>query len=760
MNQNRTVRSVAALLAAVLCVTSLSGCGKGSAKKGGLDVSLDHSFSSEPLQLPEITNLSGVQPVGENLLLFQENDQNEPEIYLYKPSDGSVKKTDVSYYEQSADGTNSYVSMAIPTSDGGIGFLVSSYQEVENGDDYEYKDLGSRLELYDSEMNHVSTKQVSEGDDDPKNSGDLKPGPNGGYYSMQWDDTGNSVLKVLDADFKEVGTVSGSFQYIESIVMLADGSSLVSYSDQDYNTCYGKIDPNTNQLTKIELEGMPRWSNSLFASFDPAYDAYITDSDSLYGINLGKGTCEEVINWVNSDFLGNYVGTVTQLKDGNFLVAEYSGKEGGMNAWVLKPRDPNELKDTKLISMATLNLNEQLGRAVNEFNRSQNGYRIAIANYDKYNTEEDYEAGLKQLQNDMTSGIVADLIVVDGLPYESFCNKGLFADLTDKAAGLSSDAYFTNFFDSLKYGDKLYRIGFSYTVRTLMAKTEKVSKAGMTISEYSDLITNLPEGMAPIENMNRSYAVYMLLTSNINSFVNVETGECRFNTPEFVKLLELCYACPEETEEPEAAAESDAYWAEQAYSYINDKVLFYPCWISDIRSFYREQYQYFDKAPVTVCGYPTMKEGSNGSMFTPSYTLAISANSQYQDKCWEFMNSMLSDSYQENLDWSLPVKKSAFDKKAAEAMKPQTYFEDGKEVPYDDTFFRGEEEITVPNMPQSYVDELKELISGINESNYYDNTLYNIMDEETQKYFAGDQSSQQTAEMIQSRASLYLSEQH
>ena len=63
-------------------------------------------------------------------------------------------------------------------------------------------------------------------------------------------------------------------------------------------------------------------------------------------------------------------------------------------------------------------------------------------------------------------------------------------------------------------------------------------------------------------------------------------------------------------------------------------------------------------------------------------------------------------------------------------------------------------------MPQSYVDDLKALISGINETTYYDTTLSTIIEEETQKYFAGDQSSQQTADMIQSRASLYLSEQH
>ncbi|MBR3630866.1 MAG: hypothetical protein IKN55_10430, partial [Oscillospiraceae bacterium] len=665
MNQKRNAKSIAILLAAVLCVTSLAGCGRGGGKRGGLDVSLDHSFSAEQMTFPGVDTLDGVMKLGDNLLLVQESDEGVPMCYLYKSADASVKEVDIAYMEQTKDGKTSHVQSALPTKDGGLAFLVSSYQEITVGDDYDYKDLGSKLEIYDNEMNHIDTKLVSEGEDDAKNFGDLKPGPNGGYYTLRWDDAGNSQLVVLDADLKETGVVSGDIQYIDSLVSLPDESAFVSYVNLENNNVYGKIDPKTYQLTKVELQGAPRWSDKMIASTDPAYDAYLGDSNSLYGINVENGTCEEVINWVNSDFMGNRVNDVFQLNDGSFLITEEDDQTGDSSVWKLKPRDPAELKNIKLISMATMGLNDSLGRAVNEFNRSQSEYRIAIANYDKYITEEDYDAGLKQLQNDMTSGIVADLICVDGLPYESFCSKGLFADLSDKAAGLSPDEYYTNFFDSLRYGSKLYRMGFSFSVNTLMAKKDKVSKAGMSTSEFSDLLSGLPEDMKPVEDMTRSYAMYMFVNSNINSFVNVETGECRFNSPEFVKLLELCYECPEESGEA-IGMDTDEYGAEQAYSYINDKVLLYPCWVNDIRSFYRDQYQQFDKNPVILCGYPTMKEGSNGSRFNPYFTLAVSANSPYKDKCWEFMSSMLTDSYQDSLNWTLPVKKSSFDKKAAE----------------------------------------------------------------------------------------------
>ena len=764
MHTRMTTKAVAAALTAVLAVTALTGCGIGqSKKKGGLDVSLDHSFSSVPLDVKIEGDSDAVALIGDELLFASYDDKFDSHYILMNVNDSSTRELDLGKIGRGEDGVNSYVSYTIEKADGGIVFLIGSYREnSESEDDYSYEDLGMRAEIYDSSLNHVGTKQITNGGEESEMSyGEILAGPNDSYYAMKWDDSGNPTMAVLDAEFKEVGAVVGDYTYVEKVIPMSDGTSLISYQDKEYNNCFGKIAPTTHEITKIELEDVPNWFYGVSASNDPAYDAYMRTSDGLVGVSLAKGKCEEVINWVNSDFMSSTVNEVFQSKDGTFMVSEYGMNGDKSTVWKLSPRDPEELKNTKLISMATLNLNENLERSVNNFNRSQSEYRIAIANYSKYATEEDYEAGLTQLQNDMISGIVADLIVVDELPYESFCNKGLFADLSDRAASLSSDEYFTNFFDAMKYGDKLYRMGFSYNVRTMMAKKDKVGKQGLTIAEFTDIISNLPKDTKALEEMNKSYATYMLLYNNTDAFIDHEHATCSFNSPEFVKLLEICNECPEDSDEPMSEEENEKYWSEKTFQYINDKVIFYPIWFSNIRELYNEQFQYFDNAPVVYCGYPTMKEGSNGSRFEPDFTLAISANSQYQDKCWEFLNSMLADSYQDNLSWSLPVKKSSYDKMAAEAMEPETYFdyELNKEVLYENTIYRGDQEVKVPDMTKAFTDELKNLISGINETTYYDEKITNIIDEETQKYYAGDQTAQQAADMIQSSASLYLSEQ-
>ena len=66
----------------------------------------------------------------------------------------------------------------------------------------------------------------------------------------------------------------------------------------------------------------------------------------------------------------------------------------------------------------------------------------------------------------------------------------------------------------------------------------------------------------------------------------------------------------------------------------------------------------------------------------------------------------------------------------------------------------------MPLPTQEDIDKIKSYIENVKETNYYDEQIYNIIDEEAQKFFAGDQTAQAAADMIQSRASLYLSEQN
>ena len=761
MKRKTLQKSFAAAMTAALLLNVCTGCSLGGSKGATLEVSLEHSYSSEPLQIEGIERLSSIYAVGDKMIVAgYNNDYSEDSYAVYNVTDNSTQPFSFAYSESLPEDTEASPIAVIATDDGGMKVLYSSYSFAND----EYKDLGMILETYDSNFQVVDTKKI-DSVDGSEGFNNIVPDPDGGYFATMYDESGNPSLGVLDENFKKVKNVNVNSTYISGVVTAKDGTCYVAYQDMEYNNVVGKIDAEAGSVSTLTIEGMPSWYNECIPSTDEKYDFYITQSNSLYGVNAANGTCEEVINWINSDFTGDFVTNITQLLDGRFCIVSNSMDYTDSSMWLLSPRSEEELKDLELISMAVLYPDGNLINAVSNFNRTNDKYRIVVYDYSKFNTDEDYEAGLNKFESDMTSGIVADMISLNGLPYESLCNKGIFTDLDEFSENLTDDKYFTNYFDSLRYGDKLYRLSFAFSVQTLLAKTEHVGEGTMDIKAFTELLKNMPEGMKPMSgDITRDSIVNMFITSNLNSFVDVNSATCSFNSQEFIDLLEFSNTLPAESGmNYENMEDSDwnSYWEDEGVAYLDDKALFYNEYISDLQSSYRDQMTYFDQEPVTMCGFPIVNENDNGGRFESSFSLAISSNSKCKDVCWSFFEYMLSDDFQNQLTWYIPVSKSAFDAKAQEAMSPDTYIdENGNEQVMDFTVYRGNTEVKVPEMTQEYVDKIKNYIEGVTVSSYYDEQLYTIVDEEVQKYFAGDQDAKQTSDVIQSRASLYLAEQH
>ena len=765
-------RAFAALMTAALTASLFTGCaGKldRGVKNGAVAVSLDHSYSSEEVKVDGIESLGGFIDTGSAILMATYHEGKET-IYRYHEDTGAVDQLDLHYFSTLGKDDEGNISSWFQTPEGGVGFLFNGYhmEELDDGD-FDYKDLGFTVETYDKDLNFIDSRSIPPSDDGT-GFGNIISIPDGRFLGDTWDqNSGQQTLTIFDADLKVVDTINSDAQYFQHLGTLADGRIYCTYEDSDWNTSYGLIDLETKTIQPLTIEGLPQWTNTIVTGKDGKYDLYMTDSTSVYGVSLSEGKCEEVVNWLNSDFLGDTVNSFAQLSDGRFLIAtnetEYAGKEGGgsgdVHLWALSPRDPKEFENVKMISMAALYPDNTVMNAVNRFNRSNSEYRIAVADYSKDASEENDP--IERLQNDLTSGIVADLICVNGLPFESLANKGIFADLTPYYDKLDKDKYFSNFFDALAYGDKHYRFAFSFSVSALEGKTSLIGETGpRTVAEFNELIAQRPSGCEAFEEMTKDSAMYLLISSNMQSFIDVNTGECHFDTPEFIALLEHCNSYDAEYTDRSDMSDSEweKYWAEEEFKYINDKVLLYSVYFNSLRDDYMDRMTRFDDEPVSLIGISAAGSGGNGGMFQPSGAMAISAKTEYMDQCWAFFESMLSDDYQTSLSWGFPVSRTAFDKLVEEAKEPQSYpDESGKMVPIDTTIWRGGEEIKIPEMPQSFADEIKSYIEGITVTSYYDEKVYNIIEEECGKFFSGDQSAQQAASMIQSRASLYLSEQ-
>ncbi|MBQ7784488.1 MAG: hypothetical protein IJ368_11010, partial [Oscillospiraceae bacterium] len=111
--------------------------------------------------------------------------------------------------------------------------------------------------------------------------------------------------------------------------------------------------------------------------------------------------------------------------------------------------------------------------------------------------------------------------------------------------------------------------------------------------------------------------------------------------------------------------------------------------------------------------------------------------------------------------YGLPVLKDQMKLLADQALIPDTYIdENGEEVVSENIYYVGDQEIKISLPTQADVDMLMDFYSSVDRTYNYDESLFNIINEDANAFFSGTKSVDETAAIIQSRVSIYLSEQY
>ena len=123
---------------------------------------------------------------------------------------------------------------------------------------------------------------------------------------------------------------------------------------------------------------------------------------------------------------------------------------------------------------------------------NDNNVRQAVAGYQgqhpelyvQYETGVTEEAGqteedaLKNLATQIATGDGPDVLVMDGIPYDSYMEKGVLKELTDRFEELSvKESFFENVTDCFYREDKLYVIPAAFQITILMGDAEQIAGA-------------------------------------------------------------------------------------------------------------------------------------------------------------------------------------------------------------------------------------------------------------------------------------------
>lgn len=574
------------------------------------------------------------------------------------------------------------------------------------------------------------------------------------YLSSGWE-----AVYVLDSAGKLQFKVEEPNLY-DTLVKLSDGSIAAMRWGEKMELC--KIDPATKALG----DALP-FDTTNFGNFYPGddkYDFYYDNQNTVFGYSAKTQSSERLFDWLSADVDGSTINGLRIGADGivTALATEWddSYTTQKLSVITLTPKKASEVEAKIPLTLATMYLDSQLRNLVLDFNRTNETYRIDVKDYSEFNTQDDYSAGQTKLATEIISGNVPDILAVSGLPIDQYAAKGLLEDLwpyidADTELG-GREALVSPVFDALQAEDgKLYEITSGFSIDTAIGLSKIVgTEMGWSWDDMQAAIAKMPEGATVFSpSTTKETGMYYMCYSNLDQFVDWSTGECRFDSEDFIKILEFVNTFPAEYD---WEAEGNTYVPDSQRIRAGEQMLA-TSHIYDFEYFLVDQLQYGDE--ITYVGYPS-SDGS-GSSFALQDSYAMSSKCANKEGAWEFMRQFLTEKYQEESWGNLPTNQARMDAMMKEAMTQETTTDENGNiinVPLT-TWYVDDQEYEVYAMTQEQADELMQIINSTHKISRYDENISGIIGEEVEAYFAGQRSVQDTANMIQSRVKLYVNEQ-
>lgn len=495
-----------------------------------------------------------------------------------------------------------------------------------------------------------------------------------------------------------------------AVLERGDAGQAVLLLDADNQTWGGSME--------LSIEGWGLYDGEL-------YDLYVRDQQTLYGMDIQTGELTPILKFLDAG-MGSDVSDVCALGGGQFIMIS------NMQLYFVSPGDQGDVVTLTLASTLEPILIEG---AVLDFNTSQSKYKIVIKDYSQYNSSGSDTAGLEQLGLDIAAGDIPDLYDLHGIPMERYAALGLLEDLypyLDADGEFSRDDIIPSFLTAMEMDGKLCYIAPHFDIRTFIAPHNALSD-GWT---FADLLT-LADGIDPFADCVTQHDLLRDMAGGADSpFVDWATGQCSFDTEEFIDLLRFAALLPTAERGQFEEYEPADYAPTLQIDLIGSPISL----LADSAHMGVE---------VDAAGFP----GAEGTRYLAEPVreiFAMSAQSAHKDGAWAFLRTMLSERKQSGN--MVPITCAAYDAAIAEEKE---FIEVGAviELPGADGEWR-EYPFTTENLDA--FDDLVNSVTGVYE---YDSSLMEIIWSEAQGFFAGDKTAEDTAKNIQSRVSIYMAEQ-
>ena len=637
----------------------------------------------------------------------------------------------------------------------------------------------------------------------------------------QLDAQGNELDRIDISNLDEaLAGVLGEDEYINNHTFDSEGNLYVVTASKIY-----ALDPQMNILFSVEgkdmwsepiqlgggLMGMQVWeddetsetSTNKLRTIDPAkqdwgpeyilssnvydlspgggdYLCYYQLNDSIFGFKAAAddsaaGEGERLFSWIEADIDYSDVNGFYFLPDGRVaaLLMEWpedgKGSSAKISVVILTATPREELPEKTTLIYASLYLSYDARRKILDFNKRSDQYRIEVRDYAEYDTDGKGQMALQKLNTEILAGNVPDILDTNNLPLRQYGAKGILEDLwpfIDSDPDLGRDALMVRPLEANAQDGKLYEIFNSFSIQTAAGPSKIVGDSlSWTLADLQAALEKMPEGCSIMGQDDTQESMLRLLMSlNMDQFVDWTTGKCSFDSEDFKAMLEFCRSFPVEWD-----------WEKQGQDYedansriMNGRQLLSTMNVSDFTWSVQSPAAVFNNE-FTFVGFPR-ENGSAGSYFSFYRGLAMTSSCADKEGAWSFIRQTLLPQVENGRYYgNFPINKADFDKVVQQSMEIEyetdengkpVLDEDGNKIPVymGDIWVTNDLQVPSRAATQEDVDKVMELYNAVDSMYAYDEKIFDAVKEVASQYFAGDKPLDDTASLIQSKVSLYVNE--
>ena len=573
-----------------------------------------------------------------------------------------------------------------------------------------------------------------------------------------------SKLFFFDESAKEIGSASADFiSILANVISLEDGRHVLFYSDSSYKNMIREVNITDGTLGK-EIAFPREYGYQVRAGIGHDFNS---EADSgLYALDLKNDTITGtlILNYLDSDLCSSDISETLCLDDSTVLIV---GNSDTVENGIYKKVPPEEVKEKIIITLGSLYDSYEVKKRVLDYNKKNDTYRIRMVSYEQYYSEDNTDGPEKQFRNDILAKSAPDIIITSDMSNPSiYMDKGLFADLYPlmEKNGINKEDYLSNVFEAGSRNGELYILIPSYQVRFVAMKESLLGgKAGLSVKEIMELEKKYNCVGSSVPRKTRDELLSEAMTFTANSYYDLGTGECHFDSEDFINTLEWVKTYPAEFDE------DIDYFEDQKNSergYHDNTKLMYINTLFNFREFNEtEQINFGESTALT--GFPGSADPGSG-LIDARLGIAISAQSKNQDAAFDFVKYYFSDEYQmpdetRDTHYSFPISIKALDKMAEiESEMPFYYDSDTGKKEYNDEYmafsYLKDNDVPIQPLSAESAEKVKNFIKNTTNFTNYDKKVIEIVKEEAAPFFDNQKSAADTAKIIQSRVTIYVRE--